>query len=46
MPVGSIISYYGVLTDPNYLLCDGSLYDIVAYSSLYSVLKSPNTPDL
>lgn len=44
-PVGTIIPYAGVVDDPNvpvpdgWLICDGSVYLIAAYSELYSKIK-------
>ena len=51
-PVGVIIDYYA----PNinftnqipegWALCDGSEYDIIAYSRLFGLLKKPTLPNL
>lgn len=46
MPIGSVISFHSLSIPPNYLLCDGAVYDTNTYASLFAVLGVNVTPDL
>jgi len=39
MPVGSILVYAGSTAPEGWLMCDGELYDILAYPELFEVLE-------
>jgi microcystin-dependent protein len=39
MPVGSIVAYAGSTAPQGWLMCDGALYDVVAYPELFDVLE-------
>ena len=45
MKVGSIIQYYGILTDINFLLCDGLTFNELLYPELYDFLGSNTLPN-
>ena len=47
MPIGSMIAWNNSSSVPeDYLICDGSLFDISKYPKLYQVLKSNKLPDM
>ena len=39
MPVGSIVVYAGSTAPEGWLMCDGALYDLLAYPELFDVLQ-------
>lgn len=39
MPVGSIVVYAGSTAPEGWLMCDGALYDVLAYPELFDVLE-------
>lgn len=39
MPVGSIVAYAGSTAPEGWLMCDGALYDVLAYPELFGVLE-------
>jgi microcystin-dependent protein len=39
MPVGSIVVYAGSTAPEGWLMCDGALYDVLAYPELFGVLE-------
>jgi microcystin-dependent protein len=41
-----ILAYYGTTAPDGYLICDGSTFNTVLYSQLYTVLGTNKTPDL
>lgn len=46
IPLGTIIANYSEVVPDGFLECDGSAYDTVKYSMLYSLLGSDHLPDL
>jgi microcystin-dependent protein len=39
MPVGSIVVYAGSTAPEGWLMCDGALYDVLAYPELFDILE-------
>lgn len=38
-PVGTILSYMGIIAPPHYLICDGTIYNITDYPILANHIK-------
>jgi len=39
MPVGSIVAYAGSTAPEGWLMCDGALYDVLAYPELFDIVE-------
>lgn len=46
VPVGTVITFYGVNAPEGYFACNGSAYSATDYPALYSLLGSTTLPDL